>query len=432
MRAMADMGICPIYHHDKLPPHVPTQCLLLAKLNLKLITCLPVASSLSSSATPQCSLPSPMPAPTPGGRGAATDASPATGVLGSSSALSGSTAAIAPAVPPPGNFNSDDEYHWDGDDLWVEYPPPKVNMRIAPYSPLCSHISAISSILESTLLSCLQIHQPCLSSALQQLLNNLSFLPVVLPLHHRWLAVADTGATDHMVPDKSCFISYTSISGLSVRMGNNSYVPVLGDGTAIFALIGKRILVRNVLHVTGLAVLLYSLCTHITQQGCGFIGTRKSGFLVYFPAFILSVYTAIDCHPSFDPLGWSAPLATLQYVQPRCPPALYPSEVPPSTSTAAPSPVSPVMIKDNNVTTPPLAEHPILTSSAPSLAVSLHALLMQIKSLTDAVNCFTSSSSHTPQPHSSTTPLALGIDEVPHTDSDDSPVSRLLSTISSK
>ncbi len=219
----------------------------------------------------------------------------------------------------------------------------------------------------------LQTRQPCLSSALQQLLNNLSLLPVVLPLHHRWLAVADTRATDHMVPDKSCFIIYTSISGLSIQMANNSYIPVLGHGTAISALNSKRILVCNVLHVPGLAVSLYSLCIHITQQGCGFIGTHESGFLVYFPAFIFSVDTAIDCHLSFDPLDWSAPLATLHYAQPHCPPALYPSEVSPSTSTAAPSPVSPVMIEDN-VTTPLPAEHPILTSSAPSSAVSLHAL----------------------------------------------------------
>jgi hypothetical protein len=127
---------------------------------------------------------------------------------------------------------------------------------------------------------------------------------------------------NYMVPDKSCFISYKLISGLSVRMGNNSYIPVLSRGTAIFALNGKRILVCNVLHVPGLVVLLYSLRTHITQRGCGFIGTHESGFLVYFSTFVVSLDTGIDCHLSFDPLGRSAPLATLHYVQPRCPPAI--------------------------------------------------------------------------------------------------------------
>jgi hypothetical protein len=297
------------------PCHVPTQCPLLAKLNLKLITCLPVASSPSSSASPQRPLPSPAPAPTLGVRAAATDASSATVVSRSFFVLSGSTAAIVLAAPPPGDFDSNEKYHWDKDDLGVEYDAlPKLNMLIPPYPLSCSHVSAIPSVLESALSSRLQVHQRRLSSALQQLLKNLSLLPVVLPLHHRWLAVADTGVTDHMVPDKSCFISCTSISGLSIQMGNNSYVPVPGCGTAIFPLNGKRVLVWNVLHVPGLVVPLYSLHTHITQQGYGFIGTHKSGFLVYFPTFVLSVDTAIDCHLSFDPLGWSAPLATLHYV----------------------------------------------------------------------------------------------------------------------
>jgi hypothetical protein len=42
-----------------------------------------------------------------------------------------------------------------------------------------------------------------------------------------------------MIPDKSCFISYKSIAGLSVRMGNNLFVPVLGRSIAVFALNGK-------------------------------------------------------------------------------------------------------------------------------------------------------------------------------------------------
>jgi hypothetical protein len=98
----------------------------------------------------------------------------------------------------------------------------------------------------------------------------------------------------------------------------------------------------------------------------------------------------------------------------------------------APSPDSPVMIEDNNITTLPLAEHPILLSSVPSLAVSLHALLTHIKSLTDAVNRLTSPFSHTPQPHSSPIPLALDVNEMPPMNSDDAPASCLLSTMSSK
>jgi hypothetical protein len=102
--AMVGTGICPICHHDELPCYVPTQCLLLAELNLKLIKCHPVASSPSSSAPPQCPLPSPAPAPTSSGCAAATDASSGTGSLGSSSALAGLTVVVASAAPPPGQL----------------------------------------------------------------------------------------------------------------------------------------------------------------------------------------------------------------------------------------------------------------------------------------------------------------------------------------
>ena len=33
-----------------------------------------------------------------------------------------------------------------------------------------------------------------------------------------------------------------------------------------------------------------------------------------------------DCHLSYEPLGKSAPLLSLHYVQPQCPPILYPAE----------------------------------------------------------------------------------------------------------
>jgi hypothetical protein len=189
-------------------------------------------------------------------------------------------------------------------------------MGVAPYFPSCSHVCVVPSTLTSALSSPLQAKPPCLLLALQHLLNKLSLSPIDVPLLHDRLAVADTGATNHMVPNKSCFISYKSVSSLSVCMGNNSYVPVLGRGTSIFTVNGKQILVHNVLHIPGLAVPLYSLCTHFTQWDCGFLGTRELGFLVYFPTFILSIDTAINCHLSFNPLGHSAPLHTLHYVQP--------------------------------------------------------------------------------------------------------------------
>jgi hypothetical protein len=258
----------------------------------------------------------------------------------------------------------------------------------------------------SVLSSSLQAKPPRLSLALQHLLNKLSLSPVDAPLLHGWLAVADTGATNHMVPNKSCFISYKSVSSLSVCMGNNSYVPVLGCSTAIFALNGKQILARNVLHVLGLAVPLYSLHTHFTQHGCGFLRTRESGFLIYYPTFILSIDMAVDCHLSFDPLGHSAPLHTLHYVQPQCPPATYPSKVSLALSTATPSPASLEVIEDNDdLPYLLMAAPPIQSSSKPPNKLNIGSLSTHLKRLTNAVHHLTSSTQQ--QTHSSSTPLPL-------------------------
>jgi hypothetical protein len=83
------------------------------------------------------------------------------------------------------------------------------------------------------------------------------------------LLVADTGATNHMIPDKSAFISCHPCFGRRVRMGNNSFAPILGSGSAIISLNGKKILIRDCLHVPALRNPLYSLRAHQQRQkGC--------------------------------------------------------------------------------------------------------------------------------------------------------------------
>ena len=205
-----------------------------------------------------------------------------------------------------------------------------------------------------------------------------------------------------MIPDKSCFISYKSISGLSVSMGNNSFVPVLGRGTAVFALNGKRVLVRNILHVPGLAVPLYSLRTHATQRGCGFMGAEESGFLVYFPDFVLSVDTAVDSHLSFDPLGRSAPLPTLHYVQPRSSPAAYPYTSLSAVSTALPLPAPPaVIVDDASISADGDALSPAPSSSSPTptlsdLSSTLQDLAVAVQRLSTAPSKPTAVAAPTP------------------------------------
>jgi hypothetical protein len=143
------------------------------------------------------------------------------------------------------------------------------------------------------------------------------------PFH---LVVADTGATDPMVPDRGTFISYKSVHGLWVCMGNNSFASVLGRGTAIISLNGQRLLICHVLHVPELWVPLYSLRAHLRQSGCGFVGSYKTGLHVYFLGMVLKVDTSSDCHMAYQPLWKTAPLLSLHYVQPRCPPVVYPPD----------------------------------------------------------------------------------------------------------
>ena len=99
--------------------------------------------------------------------------------------------------------------------------------------------------------------------------NSLSQATFPLPRHvtQTSLLVADSGGTDHMLPDKLAFISYHPVLGRRVWMGNNSFAPNLGHGTAVISLNGKKILIRDCLHVPDLRNPLYSLRAHQHQRG---------------------------------------------------------------------------------------------------------------------------------------------------------------------
>jgi hypothetical protein len=73
------------------------------------------------------------------------------------------------------------------------------------------------------------------------------------------ILVAESGATNHMTPDKSAFISYYPVSERWVCMGNNSFAPILGHRSAIISLNRKVILIWHCLHVPDLPSPLYSL-----------------------------------------------------------------------------------------------------------------------------------------------------------------------------
>ena len=168
------------------------------------------------------------------------------------------------------------------------------------------------------------------------------------------LLVADTGVTDHMLPDKAAFIFYYPVSGHCVRMGNNSFAPIAGHGLAIISLNGKKILIRDCLHVPDLRNPLYSLRAHQRQRGCGFIGMSGLDMHVFFPSFIFEVDTSIDCHLLYEPIGQAACLADLDYVQPK-----YLVDKSASSSATALSTRLPAIIKldDNPDDLPNFASH---------------------------------------------------------------------------
>jgi hypothetical protein len=57
------------------------------------------------------------------------------------------------------------------------------------------------------------------------------------------------------------------------------------------------------------------------------LGSYETGMRVYFPGVVLTVDTSSDCHLSYKPLGKTVALSSLHYVQPWCPPVVYPLSV---------------------------------------------------------------------------------------------------------
>jgi hypothetical protein len=301
--------------------HHPLKCPMLAELNLKLIEVGgPTGGAVAGPKSPASGT-----SPTPGAQAAAVGSPPASGSE-SPPAPAGMTATVTNV---PGDEDSTDSFRWDGDEDGVMFEDSKPKASVSFYSPTSSAPSCCRVSVESV------VAAPACAAA--QSVEDIVLTPVLLRSLMKAIsttsngtpfrfAVADTGATDHMVPDRDAFISYKSIGGLRVRMGNNSFAQVLGRGTAIISLNGQRLLIRNVLHVPGLRVPLYSLRAHLRQFGCGFLGSHETGMHVYFPGVVLTVDTSSDCHLSYEPLGKTSALSSLHYVQPRCPPVVYPSE----------------------------------------------------------------------------------------------------------
>jgi hypothetical protein len=241
-------------------------------------------------------------------------------LTGSATAPSGLT---AHALKILDDFDSDDHFHWDGDESGADYVAHsrKSNNSTALYPSCCSvavhplpHVNPFELPKNTSNSLIKPFSSPTVAPTTNGIITLLRRLRQLIEwvshasiggLPSKRFAEADTGATDHMLPKKAAFISYKLVSNLQVCMGNNSFLLVLGCGTAVISLNGQHVLIQNALHVPGLMMPLYSLQAHLTQHGCAFYGAYAAGILVCFPTFVLTLTTSSDCHLSYKPLGRS-------------------------------------------------------------------------------------------------------------------------------
>eukprot|EP00804_Cyclotella_cryptica_P022103 CCRYP_011581-RA/>CCRYP_011581-RA protein AED:0.10 eAED:0.05 QI:0/0/0/1/0/0/6/0/1337 len=130
------------------------------------------------------------------------------------------------------------------------------------------------------------------------------------PNNSNSFAVADSGATDTMLPDYSAFISYRRQHNRWVTLGDTTKVPILGEGTAKIKLNGKTIILRRCLHVPELRNPLYSLRRHRHMPGCGTYSDYDHGAFILFPRFTLQI-------DDTEPIGRTGDHLPLDYVEPR-------------------------------------------------------------------------------------------------------------------
>jgi hypothetical protein len=309
-KALGETGICPICHRDNLK-YVPKNCALLKSLHLKLIHVAPVASTPAPA--PAASAPAGA-TPSPRGCVATAGLPPLGGLTGSATAPSCLTTCMLDVLE---QFDSDDDFRWDGDDSGADYVnhSRKSNKSVDLYPSCCSVAVPLLPSLNPFALPTatpnsmtVPSNPPTDKPMTGRIISLLRrFRQLILRVSHssigvfssKCFAMADTRATNHMLPEKVAFILYKLISNLQVCMGNNSFIPVLGCGTAVISLNGQRVLIWNdALHVPGLVMPLYSLQAHLTQCGCVFYGPYEAGMLGCFPTFVLTVDTSSDYHLS--------------------------------------------------------------------------------------------------------------------------------------
>ena len=212
----------------------------------------------------------------------------------------------AEAVLDSASFLLEEHFAWDGNDGGVGYVASD------------SHVDVDSSVNSNATISSYTAQSPIILESLASITGSIPLLPVistfspVLPptasisssLGCMVVAVADTGTTDHMGPNKSAFIMYLKVTKINVHVGNKTLAPVFSKGMAVLPLNGKHVILQNVLHIPVLRNPLHGLRKHFTQHGCGSsVNDSLEGLFVYFSFFVLMVDTAADCHLYYKPSG---------------------------------------------------------------------------------------------------------------------------------
>jgi len=181
-------------------------------------------------------------------------------------------------------------------------------------------------------------------------------------------ACADSGATDTMLPDYDAFVSYRRLTGRHVTLGDDSELPIAGIGSAKFAVNGKVLLLRHVLHVPGLRNPLYSLRKNKSMPGCGTFSYQGVGSFILFPGFTLRIDDSVDNIISYRSIG-RQDSHDIAYAQPRASrmsssPALIPDEgsvatpLSPDSSPGPQLPPTPATVSERSFCPPQKAPCP--------------------------------------------------------------------------
>jgi len=245
-RSLRGSGFCPICHRGD-ERHSPVDCPLLVDLNLKLIKVAPPAAP----STPAPASTAPAPSPTPGGRSAVADGAPGLGTAGSNTAPSGLMATTAPASAD--EYDSDDTYRWDGDECGVVFSAStsatKSNSTVTRYDPSCNHVVVVPSCLTvaptttmpASSASSASSRGVSVSKRLTSIILRMSTSSILPPSGACRFAVADSGATDHMFPDKSAFISYKLVASLQVRLSRSIASAPIASNLAVASSVLKAL-----------------------------------------------------------------------------------------------------------------------------------------------------------------------------------------------